>query len=108
MIWIQSKHENVLPFLGYQIVDDEPRLVSPWMTNGSLETYLTTHPDISEVEKLRFVSVFPIHLSEDFRLGVGRPFGNVIALPSGRRISLPSQCNPFNRSRRPKAREYID
>ncbi|KIO16357.1 hypothetical protein M407DRAFT_86108, partial [Tulasnella calospora MUT 4182] len=51
-IWIQSKHSNVLPFLGYQVVDGQPRLVSPWMKNGTLEEYLKKHSNISDVDKL--------------------------------------------------------
>ncbi|KAG8919666.1 hypothetical protein FRC01_001178, partial [Tulasnella sp. 417] len=51
-IWARSEHPNVLPFLGYQVIDGEPRLVSPWMNNGSLETYLKTRPNLSDVDKL--------------------------------------------------------
>lgn len=55
---MRSKHENVLPFLGYQIVDGEPLLVSRWMSNGSLETYLKTHENVSKTEKLTLVSLW--------------------------------------------------
>ncbi|KIO21929.1 hypothetical protein M407DRAFT_79786, partial [Tulasnella calospora MUT 4182] len=51
-IWMRSKHPNILPFLGYQVIDGEPRLVSRWMNNGSLDTYLKTHSKISDVDKL--------------------------------------------------------
>ncbi|KIO21927.1 hypothetical protein M407DRAFT_28485 [Tulasnella calospora MUT 4182] len=54
-IWIQSKHPNVSPFLGYQVIESEPRLVSPWMDNGSLETYLKLHPNLSDIDKLVFL-----------------------------------------------------
>ncbi|KIO15921.1 hypothetical protein M407DRAFT_234846 [Tulasnella calospora MUT 4182] len=55
-IWIQSKHANVLPFLGYQVIQGEPRLVSPWMENGSLDAYLKFHPDLSDIDELVCVS----------------------------------------------------
>ncbi|KAG8916209.1 hypothetical protein FRC01_003298 [Tulasnella sp. 417] len=52
---VQLRHPNVSPFLGYQFVHDQPWLVSPWMHNGSLPTYLKSHPDLSEFDKLRFL-----------------------------------------------------
>lgn len=54
-IWMRAKHPNVLPFLGYQVIDGEPRLVSRWMDNGSLETYLKMHSNISDVDKIRLL-----------------------------------------------------
>lgn len=41
------------------------------MKNGSLETYLTTHQDVTEVEKLKFVRVLlvlPFGISLKLRL----------------------------------------
>ena len=42
--WRQLSHDNVLPFYGvYHLDDDEPQrlcLVSPWMENGDIVTFL--------------------------------------------------------------------
>ncbi|KIO28599.1 hypothetical protein M407DRAFT_22183 [Tulasnella calospora MUT 4182] len=54
-ILVQSAHPNVSPFLGYQIIEGQPWLVSPWMDNGSLPKYLESHPDLSDLDKLRFL-----------------------------------------------------
>ncbi|KAG8940435.1 hypothetical protein FRC04_005262 [Tulasnella sp. 424] len=52
-IWQTTSHKNILPFHGYQIVDGEPMLVSPWCKNGSLTAYVTEHPDMTNVDKLK-------------------------------------------------------
>ncbi|OJA09986.1 hypothetical protein AZE42_03829 [Rhizopogon vesiculosus] len=52
-VWIDLDHDNILKFLG--IVEGFgalPALVSPWMENGSLDSYLRRHT-VSEVEALR-------------------------------------------------------
>ncbi|KAG8937451.1 hypothetical protein FRC00_005494 [Tulasnella sp. 408] len=55
VIWQTTSHKNILPFHGYQIVDDEPMLVSPWCKNGSLASYVNEHPDLPDVEKLKLL-----------------------------------------------------
>ena len=55
-VWITLKHDNILTFYG--IIDDFgllPALVSPWMENGSLDSYLKQRHVPSKVEKLRMV-----------------------------------------------------
>ncbi|KAG8962792.1 hypothetical protein FRC05_005116 [Tulasnella sp. 425] len=54
-IWQMTSHKNILPFHGYQIVDGEPMLVSPWCKNGNLTSYLTKHPDMSDADKLKLL-----------------------------------------------------
>lgn len=71
IIWTQLNHPNVLPFLGYQVVDGEPRLVSPWIDRGTLETYLDTHPDLSNIDRLRLVSASLV--PEAFFCDIDRP-----------------------------------
>ncbi|KAG9040041.1 hypothetical protein FS837_000890 [Tulasnella sp. UAMH 9824] len=38
-IWGAADHPNVLRFLGYQMDDGSPLLISPWVNNGNLEAY---------------------------------------------------------------------
>ncbi|KAG8923926.1 kinesin motor protein cin8, partial [Tulasnella sp. 417] len=52
LIWGSVKHRNVLPFIGYQIVDNVPMLVSPWCKNGNLEIYTKAHPELTRDTKL--------------------------------------------------------
>lgn len=56
-IWQAAVHENILPFIGYQIVDGDAMLVSPWCENGNLGRFIRIHPDLSDVTKLRLVSL---------------------------------------------------
>ncbi|KAJ6455891.1 kinase-like domain-containing protein [Mycena sanguinolenta] len=47
LIWRQLAHSNVLPFFGVYFTQEErPRLclVSPWMENGNISSYLKRHP----------------------------------------------------------------
>ncbi|KAK0190062.1 kinase-like domain-containing protein [Armillaria mellea] len=47
LVWRQLRHPNVLPFLGVNKELFTPRycLVSPWMVNGNIMSYLEAHPD---------------------------------------------------------------
>ncbi|KAG8925204.1 hypothetical protein FRC00_004220, partial [Tulasnella sp. 408] len=52
LIWSMVKHRNVLPFIGYQIVDEVPMIVSPWCKNGNLDIYTKAHPELRRSDKL--------------------------------------------------------
>lgn len=55
-VWIDLEHDHILTFNG--IVDGLgplPALVSPWMENGSLDSYLKQGPVLSKAEKLRML-----------------------------------------------------
>ncbi|KAG8736038.1 hypothetical protein FRC10_009870, partial [Ceratobasidium sp. 414] len=45
--WSKCGHPNVLPLLGLAKFQNQIRMVSLWMENGSLPSYLDKHPDIS-------------------------------------------------------------
>ncbi len=47
LVWRQLRHPNVLPFLGISKELFTPRycLISPWMVNGDVMSYLEAHPD---------------------------------------------------------------
>ncbi|KAK0222060.1 kinase-like domain-containing protein [Armillaria fumosa] len=47
LVWRQLHHPNVLPFLGVSKTLFTPRycLISPWMDNGNIMSYLQVHPD---------------------------------------------------------------
>ncbi|KAG8739620.1 hypothetical protein FRC12_016257, partial [Ceratobasidium sp. 428] len=44
--WSKSRHENVLQLIGSAEYMDLVAMVSPWMANGCLSTYLFTHPEV--------------------------------------------------------------
>ncbi|PBK78438.1 hypothetical protein ARMSODRAFT_998509 [Armillaria solidipes] len=47
LVWRQLQHPNVLPFLGVSEDLFAPSycLISPWMVNGNIMSYLQAHPD---------------------------------------------------------------
>ncbi|KIJ55192.1 hypothetical protein M422DRAFT_219746 [Sphaerobolus stellatus SS14] len=53
MTWAKLSHPNILPFLGYthDFTQDStfklPALVSPWMGNGTLATYIVNNPQVN-------------------------------------------------------------
>lgn len=51
MIWRQFSHQNILPFYGVCISEFEPRLalVSPWMENGDIITYVKKYPNVNRI-----------------------------------------------------------
>ncbi|KZT57516.1 kinase-like protein [Calocera cornea HHB12733] len=55
--WIALDHQNILPFLGTAVLDAEVEFpicfVSPWMDNGNIIKYLSSHP---ETDKIKLVS----------------------------------------------------
>ena len=46
-LWANLNHLNVLPLLGFTVVDQSPSLVSEWMDNGTVLEYVRKHPDKS-------------------------------------------------------------
>ncbi|SJL08804.1 uncharacterized protein ARMOST_12174 [Armillaria ostoyae] len=54
LVWRQLRHPNVLPFLGVNEDLFAPRycLISPWMVNGNIMSYLEAHPDHDRLTSL--------------------------------------------------------
>ncbi|TDL21254.1 kinase-like protein [Rickenella mellea] len=56
MMWRQFRHPNILPFLGIYEHEDSLALVSPWMPEGHVGTFLRTHPDANRLEIVRGIA----------------------------------------------------
>jgi hypothetical protein len=39
-VWLQLKHENILPFIGLDVRNQPVRVVAKWMENGDLAQYI--------------------------------------------------------------------
>ncbi|KAK0190045.1 kinase-like domain-containing protein [Armillaria mellea] len=54
LMWRQLRHPNVLPLLGVSKDLFTPRycLISPWMANGNIMSYLRAHPDHDRLTSL--------------------------------------------------------
>ncbi|KAG9091676.1 hypothetical protein FS749_016360 [Ceratobasidium sp. UAMH 11750] len=48
--WSRCQHPNVLPLLGLAKFQDQIRMVSLWMENGNLPSYLDKHPELSRCD----------------------------------------------------------
>jgi serine/threonine protein kinase len=57
LLWRQLQHPNILQFLGVNDQDFAPSfaIVTPWMENGSLSSYLERRPFYGMSRKLRLV-----------------------------------------------------
>ncbi|KIO21940.1 hypothetical protein M407DRAFT_122848 [Tulasnella calospora MUT 4182] len=55
VIWRDARHDNILPFLGYQFNGASAVLVSPWCKNGCLSSYIRAHPELSRSQKLKLL-----------------------------------------------------
>jgi serine/threonine protein kinase len=52
-VWAKLKHPNVLPLLGFIMSGPYPSLISEWMENGSLSTFMKMHPDADAIKMVR-------------------------------------------------------
>ncbi|EJC99226.1 kinase-like protein [Fomitiporia mediterranea MF3/22] len=48
-IWSKLDHTNILPLLGYVMEGDYPSVVSEWIENGTVGTYLKANPNADPV-----------------------------------------------------------
>lgn len=54
IIWSRLSHENILPLLGFYGTGNDPiSMVSPWMDNGNLTTYLKKNESANRQELVR-------------------------------------------------------
>ncbi|KAG8914122.1 hypothetical protein FRC00_000830, partial [Tulasnella sp. 408] len=51
-IWNTARDENILQFLGFQIIQDEVLLVSPFCQKGHLLEYMAANPDVAYTQRL--------------------------------------------------------
>jgi hypothetical protein len=57
--WSKCQHPNVVPLLGLAEFRDEVGMVSLWMDNGSLPSYLSRNPDVDRCQLVCGCSLFP-------------------------------------------------
>ena len=48
-MWKFLQHPNVLPLIGVMMSETRFAMVSEWMTNGSINEYVKTRPDVNRV-----------------------------------------------------------
>lgn len=56
LVWSGLEHPNVLPFYGLcRLSDANDRicLISPWMENGNVSSYIRAHPSVPRLKLVR-------------------------------------------------------
>ena len=55
MVWRLPRHENICPFYGvcFDVFPSGLTIVTPWMDNGDLQSYLEDHPQVNKQEMVR-------------------------------------------------------
>ncbi|KIM87190.1 hypothetical protein PILCRDRAFT_815665 [Piloderma croceum F 1598] len=61
-IWSKIRHPNILQFLGANIVDDKPFIVTPYLRNGNVRAYLRDHRDSDRLQILHGISLGLVYL----------------------------------------------
>jgi len=54
MIWKSLDHPNVLPLLGVTMTWNRFVMVSEWMENGNINSFVKAHPDTNRLKLVRF------------------------------------------------------
>ncbi|KAG9094131.1 hypothetical protein FRC06_011122 [Ceratobasidium sp. 370] len=54
--WSKAKHKNVLELIGIAMFRGRLAMISPWMTNGTLQAYIYNHPDVNRWELCKQVA----------------------------------------------------
>ncbi|KDQ56034.1 hypothetical protein JAAARDRAFT_132976 [Jaapia argillacea MUCL 33604] len=85
-LWYSMKHDNVLPFIGVDVERFAPSMamVSPWMANGTLLSYLTsTSPSSTEVIRLLYESAQGLAFVHSWNVVHGDLRGSNILIDDG-------------------------
>ena len=64
VMWKALRHPNVLPLVGVTMIGRRFVMVSEWMENGNINTFVKTHPDVNRLELASFpfeALIFPCH-----------------------------------------------
>ncbi len=68
LVWKQLHHKNILPFLGVNYEYFKPRccLISPWMKNGNIISYLQANKHHDRMKCVCVDSYFPSFYANEF------------------------------------------
>ncbi|KAJ7186536.1 kinase-like domain-containing protein [Mycena filopes] len=85
LIWRQLSHPNLLPFLGLYTLDSRLCLISPWMDNGDLKSFLRNPPaGTDRLSLIVDVAMGLNHLHGENVVHGDLKAPNILVTPSGR------------------------
>jgi len=56
--WRTLQHPNVLSLIGVTMSETQFAMISDWMANGSINSFVKAHPDANQLELVGFPPVF--------------------------------------------------
>ncbi|KAJ7186086.1 kinase-like domain-containing protein [Mycena filopes] len=85
LIWRQLSHPNLLPFLGLYTYDGRLCLISPWMDNGDLKSFLNNPPNgINHLALVADTATGLQYLHRENIVHGDLKTANILVTPSGR------------------------
>lgn len=67
LVWQGLVHPNVLRLYGFKS-GERPCLVAPWCAYGNLDDYVRSHPELTVIDKLKFVRPNSVRIRARFSL----------------------------------------
>ena len=49
-MWKVLRHPNVLPLIGVTMSENQFAMISDWMANGNISSFVKEHPDANRLE----------------------------------------------------------
>ena len=49
-MWKALRHPNVLPLIGVMMSETKFAMISEWMVNGNINSFVKAHPDVDRLE----------------------------------------------------------
>ncbi|KAF9643195.1 kinase-like protein [Thelephora ganbajun] len=62
--WKALRHPNVLPLIGVTMTERQFVMVSEWMKNGNINTFVKAHTDVNRLELLRDVTAGLVYMHD--------------------------------------------
>ncbi|TDL15432.1 kinase-like protein, partial [Rickenella mellea] len=83
-IWSRLDHQNILRLWGYTLDDEEcPALISEWMTNGTVLSYLKLNPQVDLLDLVKGIADGLAYLHKEGVVHGDLKSDDVLISPSG-------------------------
>ena len=55
MTWKTLRHPNILPLIGVIMSETQFAMISDWMVNGNITSFVKAHPDVNRLALVGFL-----------------------------------------------------